>query len=171
MRLAFDTNVVLDVLLDRAPFAESARRLWAAVEAGRVEGVLAAHAFTTVWYLVAEARTPVSARGVVALVAGVFGVAAVDQAVVRRALELEFRDFEDAVCAAAAEAAGCDLVVTRNRKDFGHSPVTAVDPITALALLEGGGSPGVSERVSVYGRRRPKVRGRHRRGGGARATR
>jgi len=171
LKLSFDTNVVLDVLLDRAPFGESARDLWAAVERGKVEAVLAGHAFTTVWYLVAQARGAAAARGVVALVARVFGVAAVDQAVVRRALELEFRDFEDSVCAAAAEAAGCDLIVTRNRKDFAKSPVTAVDPVTAVALVEGGGSGEVSERGSVYGRRRPEVRRRHGRGGGARATR
>ena len=170
MRLAFDTNVVLDVVLERAPFAESARRLWAAVEKGQIEGLLAAHAFTTVWYLVAQAKGPAAARGIVALVAGVFGVATVDEGVVRRALELEFKDLEDAVCAAAAEAAGCDLVVTRNRKDFAHSPVTAVDPITALALVEGGGSAGVSERRATYGRRAKGVRAR-RAHGGARATR
>lgn len=172
MKLAFDTNVVLDVLLDRAPFAESARGLWAAVEARRVEGVLAGHTFTTVWYLVAAARTAASARAVVALIARVFGVATVDAAVVKRALELDFTDFEDAVCAAAAEAAGCDVVVTRNRKDFGSSPVTAVDPITALALVEGGGATGVSERGATYLRRRTKaVRARRRARDGARATR
>lgn len=162
MKLAFDTNVVLDVLLDRAPFAEAARRLWAAVETGRIEGVLPAHAYPTLWYLVAEARTAAAARGLVALVARVFGVAAIDEAVVRRALELEFRDFEDAVCAASAEAAACDLVVTRNQKDFASSPVTAVDPITALALIEGGGSTGVSERRANW-RTRP--------GAGAKALR
>jgi len=172
LKLAFDTNVVLDVLLDRAPFGESARDLWTAVEKGKVEAVLAGHAFTTVWYLVAQARGAAAARGVVALVARVFGVAAVDQPVVRRALELEFRDFEDSVCAAAAEAAGCDLIVTRNRKDFARSPVTAVDPVTALALVEGGGSGEVSEQGAVYGRPRSRVSARRSgRDGGARARR
>jgi predicted nucleic acid-binding protein len=156
LRLAFDTNVVVDVLLERAPFADAARQLWAAVETGRVEGAIAAHALTTVWYLVSESKSPVSARGVVALVARVFGVATVDTAVVKRALELEFEDFEDAVCAAAAEEARCDLIVTRNGKDFAGSPVTAVDPITALQLIQGGGSTGVSERTATYRSGRPK---------------
>jgi predicted nucleic acid-binding protein len=146
LKLAFDTNVILDVLLERAPYAESASRLWAGVETGKAVGVLPAHAITTLWSLVAETRSAASARTVVALVARVFDVATVDQSVVRRALELEFRDFEDAVCAAAAEVAGCELIVTRNGRDFAGSPVRAVDPLTALALLEGGGASGVSER-------------------------
>jgi predicted nucleic acid-binding protein len=172
LKLAFDTNVVLDVLLERAPFAGAARQLWAAVEKGRVEGVIAAHALTTVWYLVAESKSSASARGVVALVARVFGVSTVDATVVRRALELDFRDFEDAVCAAAAEAAACDLIVTRDRKDFGSSPVTAVDPITALALVEDRGSSGVSEPRGRYRSRRAKaVRARRGARDAARASR
>jgi predicted nucleic acid-binding protein len=172
LRLAFDTSVVLDVLLERAPFAEAARQLWAAVETGRVEGVIAAHALTTVWYLVAESKSPISARGVVALVARVFGVATVDTAVVKRALQLDFKDLEDAVCAAAAEEAHCDVIVTRNSKDFGSSPVRTVDPITALALVEGGGVSGVSERRATYGtRRRKDVTVRRGARGAARASR
>ena len=172
MKLAFDTNVLIDVLLERAPFAEAARQLWAAVETGRAAGVIAAHALTTVRYLVSESKGPASARGVVALVARVFGVATVDAAVVRRALELEFKDFEDAVCAAAADHARCDLIVTGNGKDFGGSPVTAVDPITALGLIEGGGSTGVSERTGTYRGGRPKgIRARSGAHGAARARR
>ena len=45
-RLLIDVNVVLDVLLDRRPFAESSSAVWAAVEHGEAEGLLAAHAVT-----------------------------------------------------------------------------------------------------------------------------
>jgi hypothetical protein len=47
-------------------------------------------------------------------------------------------DFEDAVCVAAAEAADCELVVTRDPQGFAGSPVRVVDPTTALALLSAG---------------------------------
>ena len=162
MKLLLDTNVVLDVLLEREPFAEPARRLWALVESGKAEGVLAAHTVTTVWYLAAEARTRAFAREVVSLVAEVFGVAAVDRGVVRRALGLDLADFEDAVCAAAAEGAECDLLVTRNGKDYRQSPVTAVDPMTALALIGGGGPKGVWEGRGRYrgGRKAGTVKNR-----------
>lgn len=171
MKVLVDANVCLDVLLGRAPFEESSTTIWSLAEEGEVEGLVPAHAVTTVHYLISKERDRASGRRFVADLMRVFRVAAVSEAVLQRALELEFADFEDAVCAAAAEATGCDLIVTRNGKDFAHSPVAAVDPMTAVALVEGGGSPGVSERGSVYGRRRPEVRRRHGRGGGARATR
>jgi predicted nucleic acid-binding protein len=152
-----DTNVVLDVLLDREPFAEASRRLWAAVETGAAPGLLAAHTLTTVHYLVTEARGSRVARDVITLLIRVFEIAAVDGAVAKRALELEFADFEDAVAAAAAEAAGCELIATRNTKDFKRSPVAAVDPLTAAAAVEAG--PGrVSEPKAVYGQSRRRRR-------------
>jgi len=43
-RLLFDVNVVLDVLLDRKPFADTSSEVWAIVERGEAEGFLSAHA-------------------------------------------------------------------------------------------------------------------------------
>jgi hypothetical protein len=88
----------------------------------------------------------------------VFAIATVDAGVLKRAVELEFADFEDAVSAAAAEATACELIATRNAKDFKRSPVVAVDPLTAVAHVELG-PVRVSEPKPAYGRsrRRPRV--------------
>lgn len=134
-RLVVDTNVVLDVLLDRAPHAEAASRLWMAAERGECELIVPAHAVTTIHYLAARHRNPIFANVVVADLLAVFGVAPVDDAVLRRALALAWDDFEDAVVAAAAERVDAAAVVTRNLGDFDRSPVAAVDPATAVAWL------------------------------------
>ena len=47
-RALFDVNVVLDVLLDRKPHVEASAAAWAAVETGAAQGLLAAHAVTTI---------------------------------------------------------------------------------------------------------------------------
>ncbi len=60
-----------------------------------------------------------------------------DPPVLRRALSLGWPDFEDAVCAAAAESCGCDAIVTRDPKGFVESPVRVVDCPAALAWLTG----------------------------------
>ena len=44
-------------------------------------------------------------------------------------------DFEDAVLAYAANLSEADTIITRNTKDFRHSPVTAIDPAEFLATL------------------------------------
>lgn len=161
-RVLFDVNVVLDFVLDRPPFGEAASILWAAAERKQIEAVVPAHGVTTVFYLAARQRDPAFARRVVGDLLAFPDVAAVDGPVLRRALLLAWRDFEDAVCAAAAEMSGCDTLVTRNPKDYLGSAVVVVDPATAVSLLrQGSGSGTVSERMpKPSGRARRRAAGR-----------
>jgi predicted nucleic acid-binding protein len=134
-RVLLDVNIVLDVLLDRQPFAQAASSVWSAVEQGRAKGLLAAHAVTTIHYLNARAVGPRLARETTDALLSVFDVAAVEEAVIRAALALRWRDFEDAVTAAAARRARCDVIVTRNPKDFRTSPVRVLTSAEAAAWL------------------------------------
>jgi predicted nucleic acid-binding protein len=152
-------NVVLDIVLDRPPFAEAASALWAAAERKEIAVFVPAHGVTTVFYVAARLRHAAFARRAVNELLVVPQVAAVDEPVLRRALGLGWGDFEDAVCAAAAEAAGCEILVTRDPKGYPHSPVLAVDPLTALSLLDRNSSPGqVGERSKRKYRRRERKR-------------
>jgi predicted nucleic acid-binding protein len=135
-RILFDTNVVLDVLLDRQPYVEASAAAWAAVETGASEGMLAAHAVTTIHYLVRKEMGNIKARRIITAILRVFGVAAVDGAVVQEALQLPFPDFEDAVTAAAARLAGCECIVTRDPKGFRGSPVRSLTPEAVTPLLD-----------------------------------
>ncbi|MBZ5618660.1 MAG: PIN domain-containing protein [Acidobacteriia bacterium] len=107
-RILFDTNVVLDVLLDRQPYVKASAAAWAAVETGLSKGMLAAHAVTTIHYLVRKELGNIKAMRIVSAILRVFEVATVDGVVIHEALQLPLSDFEDAVTAAAARLAGCD---------------------------------------------------------------
>ena len=134
-RILLDVNLILDVLLDRRPHAEPASLVWEAVETGRAEGFLSAHAVTTIHYLNARAAKAATARDTTTALLSVFSVASVDEAVLGEAAALGWEDFEDAVTAAAARAARCDALVTRNRADFRRSPVRVLTPEQAAAWL------------------------------------
>jgi predicted nucleic acid-binding protein len=133
-RILFDTNVVLDVLLDRQPHSDASSTAWNAVESGAWEGMLAAHAVTTIHYLVRKEKGTAKAERIISAILRVFRVAAVDGVVIQEALELSFTDFEDAVTAAAARKAACDCIVTRDPKGFRGSPVRTLTP-EAIAHL------------------------------------
>lgn len=135
--LLFDLNVILDVILDRRPGAHTAAALWAAIEDGEGRGVIPAHGITTIFYLIEKARGGAFARKGVERLISVFGVAPVNEDVVRRALALAWPDFEDAVCAAAAEASGCEAIVTRDPNGYPDTPLPVVDPAAALIWLRG----------------------------------
>ena len=133
--LLLDLNVMLDVILERQPGADAASALWAAIESGQGRGLIPAHGITTIFYLLEKARGARFAREGVERLITVFGVAAVNDAVVRRALVFAWPDFEDAVCAAAAEASGCEAIVTRDPDGYPNAPLPVVDPAAALGWL------------------------------------
>jgi predicted nucleic acid-binding protein len=137
-RVLFDLNVVLDVLFERAPHVTEAAALWKASKEARVLGLLPAHGFTTIDYLVRHEKGAAFARQALADLLNIFHVAAVDDAVIRRAARLNWTDFEDAVVAASAEAAKCEAIVTRNPSHFPKCPVTVLVPKAALALIQAG---------------------------------
>ena len=153
-RLLLDVNVVLDFILGRPPFAAPAAELWSLADGGRIAILLPAHGVTTVHYLAARERGGAFARRLIADLLLVPEIAPVDGLVLRRAVALGWPDFEDAVCAAAAEAAGCDLLVTRDPLGYRQSSVTAVDAPTALSLIRRSEPGEVRERAARgYGAR------------------
>lgn len=150
-RLLFDINVILDVLLDRRPHADAASEVWGCVEDGRALGLLSAHAVTTLHYLNAREVGPDQARRTTDALLSVFDVATIDRQVLQSALALDWKDFEDAVTAAAAQRAKCDALVTRNPKDFKGSPVRVLTPVEVLPWLnparpDASGTTGASDR-------------------------
>jgi predicted nucleic acid-binding protein len=135
VRILIDTNVVLDVLQAREPFADHATQLFACIERGEVEGVLCATTLTTLDYLLTRAMSREQAKAILQRLLGLFGVAAVTRTVLDAALASPIPDFEDAVLAYAANQAGAVRVITRNTRGFRDSPVPAIDPIEFLAQL------------------------------------
>lgn len=118
MKVLFDTNIVLDVLMDRAPHADAAVELFSKVESGSIIGYLVATTITTIYYLMAKAIGQERADTEIRKLLTMFEVAPVNRAVLELALAAGFADFEDAVIAEAATHVGADAIVTRNRKDF-----------------------------------------------------
>lgn len=127
-RVLFDTNVLLDVLQARAPHLADSARALDAVASGQVLGFVAAHAVTTVFYVLERELGGPRAKAVLAGLLGPLVVAPVTDAAIRLALAGPLADFEDGVTLAAALEVGADVIVTRNAKDFAGGGLAAVHP-------------------------------------------
>ena len=139
MKILFDTNVVLDLLLDREPFADTAARLFSRVDEGDLSGFISATTVTTVHYLARRTVGDRRARREIGKLMDLLEVAAVDGSVLEGVLEPKFRDFEDAVLHQAAMSANADGIVTRNAGDFKQAmiPVYAPEELDRLVQLTG----------------------------------
>jgi predicted nucleic acid-binding protein len=130
-----DLNILLDVLQKRAPFYEASAGILAAVETGRIQGYLAAHSLTTLFYLVQKDKSSAEARATITNLLQFIQVAPVDQGTIEQALNLDYRDFEDAVQMISAVQCKVDCLVTRNVKDYKPALLPVIKPVDFLGTL------------------------------------
>lgn len=136
MRVLVDTNVVLDVLLERRPFSEAAAQVFALVEESRIEGFLCATTLTTVDDLLGQALAPAKAREALQRLLNLFEIAPVNRPVLEQALRSGIADFEDAVLEQAGRLVAVDAITTRNVRNFGKSTVTVFDPLELISTVK-----------------------------------
>jgi predicted nucleic acid-binding protein len=135
LKVIFDTNIVLDVLLDREPFSTSAALLFSEVEKGGLSGYLCATTITTIHYLISKALGSSHAQNHVGNLLSLFEIAPVSRAVLEEALRSRFDDFEDAVLHEASIHAGVDAVVTRDSNGFRRATIPVYMPDELLRVL------------------------------------
>jgi len=136
MNILFDTNVILDVLLDRKPFSEHAAYLMSKVESSEVSGFLCATTVTTMHYLLLKYLSKEKAIENIQSLLSLFEIASVNRVVIENALKSKFSDFEDAVLHESARHSGAQYIVTRDITDFKKSKIPVYTPTEILGMLE-----------------------------------
>ena len=126
--ILLDTDVLLDIALDRRPHSDPASELMDRIEHGAESAYIAWHSISNLYHIVAPARGGVRARDFIVELTRFVAVATTGTEAVRYAAELPMTDFEDAMQVAAARACGARHIVTRNVRDYDRSPIRAVNP-------------------------------------------
>ena len=135
MKLLIDTNIVLDLFLERLPFVNEAEPLFSYIENSKLTGLLCATTITTLEYLLAKALTRQHSNNIIINLLKMFEIAQVDRFVIEKAISLDFTDFEDAVICAAAQHCKADGIVTRDLTGFKKAKIPIYRPSEILAIL------------------------------------
>ncbi len=135
MRVLLDTNVLLDHLLGRAPWAVDAAGIWQAVDDQRLDGFVAATTITNIFYITRRHAGLQVAHAAVRTCLSAFEIITVDHAVLTRAANLPGNDFEDNVQIICAITASLDAIITRDPQGFRVATVPVLSPADALAQL------------------------------------
>lgn len=119
MRLMIDTNIFLDVLLQREPFFESARNVLRLCEEKKVQGFLSASSATDIFYIVRKGlQSTDAAYNALGAVLDIVKILTVTNEDVLNAFMQKAADFEDCLLATCAKSNQCTAIVTRNKRDF-----------------------------------------------------
>lgn len=139
MNVLFDTNVLLDVLLERHPFFETSSQIVGLAEQGKIDGWICGTTVTTIFYLLAKPLSRAKAEKNIRKLLKIFHVSNINRVVLEDALTGGFKDYEDGVLYQSAVHAKLEAIVTRNQKDFKESDLPVYSPsefLNAIDILE-----------------------------------
>lgn len=136
MRLVlFDTNVVLDALLNRLPWATDAAACWQASDDGKILGCLTASTLTDIFYIARKQKGLNAARDAVRVCLDAFAICAVDRLSLEQAADLPGDDFEDNLQIACATLASIDAILTRDKTGFTTTAISILSPADLITQL------------------------------------
>ena len=129
MKVMIDTNVIIDVLLERENFVEESYKVLSMCEEHRISGFVSATSVTDIYYLVKKythsTELSYNAIGKLLEIVKVCGVTNND---VLTAFQKKSKDFEDCLVSVCAKSNNCNYIITRNKKDFENFEVEALTP-------------------------------------------
>ena len=141
MRVLLDTNVVLDYLLNRMPWADHAQVIWQAHEAGRLNAHIAATTLTDIFYIVRKGLGLDLAWTGVHTCLDQLIVVGVDLPDLRSACSFSGRDFEDNLQLACAVNIGAQYIITRDPAGFADASIPVVSSEEMANLLRSSAAP------------------------------
>lgn len=132
-----DTNIVIDFLTDRRPFSLVAAKLFDYSEKGRVKLHLTAVSYNNAYYIIRKLSSHKEAIRILKELEGLTNTVGTTSDAIKKALDSDFKDFEDAVQYYTARTEKkIDCIVTRNIADFKFSKISILTPEEAVGILE-----------------------------------
>ena len=129
MKILIDTNVIMDSLIGREPFFEDSDKILKLCSDRKVEGYIAGHTITNLFYLLRKHYCNKDCRDILLNLIEFLQVEAIDIKKIKLALQNEdFKDFEDCLHVESAYSVKVDFIITRDKKDFRLSIVNCLSP-------------------------------------------
>ena len=139
MKVYFDTNVLLDILMEsRQNHVDSATILQVAAK-GKIELVISAQSIIDASYVFSQ-KEKLPQEGfndAIRYIVSVATIVAIDDYCIKCALRSDSSDFEDAAQVACASRAECDIVVSSDKKIKHFSSIPVYTPGEFCNLLFG----------------------------------
>ena len=126
MKVLIDTNVVLDVLLNRKPFVEDAIKAFKQAEKGQIEAYITASSVTDLVYILRKAYSLNEIKTYLKVMFQFIKIVGINPSMITAALDKDAPDFEDAVMMECARQSGMEIIITRNKPDFKKSDVPCI---------------------------------------------
>ena len=137
MKVFFDTNVLIDFLAEREPFAEDAAFIVGMCDRGEIDGCFAALSACDIVYVLRKAFNGAELRKRVSELSQIIEMIDMQAVVVKAALTSDDLDFEDAVQRICAEENGANVIITRDKSGFANASIPVMTPTEFIDKMDG----------------------------------
>ncbi|MBC7744174.1 MAG: PIN domain-containing protein [Flavobacterium sp.] len=123
-----DSDVLLDALLNRAPFNKEAIAILELLHNKTLLGFTSSIAFINIHYFLG--KKVLLGQGELDIMKKLkkdISTISIDERIIDYSLESRFSDFEVAVQYYAAKSVGCECIVTRNSKHYKHAKIPVLN--------------------------------------------
>lgn len=127
-KLFIDTNVLIDLLDKRKPFFDDIAKISSLAEDSKFKLVASSISFVNAFYVLRKKKENILVIESLKRYRVICEISPVDDLVIDKSLFSNFNDFEDAVQYYSAINAKCDIIITRNEKDFKNSKIPVMTP-------------------------------------------
>ena len=134
-RLFLDANIVIDFLGEREPFYESAAKILTLADNKKIEVFTSPITISTTYHILAKFEGSKVALEKIRKFKLLCGISIIDSEVIDKAINSNFKDFEDAIQYFSSIATNCDLIITRNEKDFKNALIPILNSESYLQTL------------------------------------
>ncbi|NOX48690.1 MAG: PIN domain-containing protein [Chlorobi bacterium] len=127
-KILIDTNIILDIALDRKPFVKKSIEFIRLIAKNNIEAFVTATTVTDIYYVTHKKTGHTKTIGFLKNLFMFIKIAGVDSVSILNALNSDMTDFEDAVQFETAKQNNIQIIVTRNQSDFEDSGLKIYRP-------------------------------------------
>ena len=135
-RLFLNTNVVIDLLGEREPYYTAAAKIATLADKLKIDLVVSALTYSTVYYLLSRFEIKEAVKAKIRKFKIIASTSDLTDDIISNGLASNFPDFEDSLQYFCALKENCDILITRNSKDFKTSTIPVLTPDEYLASLK-----------------------------------
>lgn len=126
-RIFLDTNIVIDFLGEREGVYEPAAKVLTLADKKKIKIYTSPSSISNTYYLLSKYENTKAALEKIRKFKLICNISIMDDEVVEKAIHSDFKDFEDAMQYFSAIATSCDVIITRNEKDFKNALIPVMN--------------------------------------------
>lgn len=135
-RIFLDTNVILDLLGERYPYYDSIAKIVTLADKGNIILFASALSYSTIFYILSKFEDSKIVIEKIRKFKVIVETADLSDKIVDKGLASNFSDFEDALQYFCAIKMDCNILITRNEKDFSVADIPIMTPVEYLKSIE-----------------------------------